>query len=403
MKDIEDFKFKFDRSYKCVNKKKLPSQPIIENHIKIIIENYNLICVTLKNCYEKLTAQHKQFSINLYGSLRDRLLKIFSQIRIANEIPLNFNTLVDENLIYESDQENSESEISSDSEENKTIIMPMNAVEFLNFSSKILPEFDGKSDNLQRFLDSISLTQTQAENHELTLIHLIKTKLVGSARNLITNENTVNAIIETLKSKVKGESSNVVSAKIMNGKQNNKSANQFANEIVELTKSLENAYISEGVPSGLAQTYSTQAAVKAFSVNSSNEKVKLIMQSGRFDNLNEAVSKFVDSSTEASQDKNIFHFNSNNRRFKSNQNRSNSNNRNFNRNKYQNNRNNYNNNNNNNNRNFNNNNYNNQRNNNNYQRQNQRNQNNVRAITDNNNQGNAQGPHYHQIGDARQN
>ncbi|XP_065356259.1 GATA zinc finger domain-containing protein 24-like [Calliphora vicina] len=75
-------------------------------------------------------------------------------------------------------------------------------------------------------------------------------------------------------------------------------------EIVNLTRSLENAYISDGLSCELASKYSTQVAVKALAKNCTIDKVKLIMEAGQFNSMNEAVSKFVNSCTEATGQQN---------------------------------------------------------------------------------------------------
>lgn len=227
--------------------------------------------------------------------MRDKLIRIFARYKLRILVPNYLGEEVDKSLVDDIQSENlslSESESESDHTEPN---MPLSALDFLNFATKILPEFDGRSENLRRFLDAISWAQTQIEGHENLCVELIKTKLVGSSRNLVGKENSIDQIVNCLKSKVKPESTEVISAKIMNIKQNNKTANQFSVEIENLTKSLENSYIREGVLHSLAEKYSTQAAVRAFSTNSSNDKVKLIMQSGQFQNMNDVVSKFVNS------------------------------------------------------------------------------------------------------------
>lgn len=95
----------------------------------------------------------------------------------------------------------------------------------------------------------------------------------------------------------------------MNVKQANKNANTYINEVEELTKSLQSAYITDGLTPPLAEKYSTKAAIKAITTNACNEKVKLIMQSGQFNNMNEAVAKFVNCCTEAyGQQNSILYF-----------------------------------------------------------------------------------------------
>lgn len=311
---VGNLKEEFEKSYKCINKSAPVTDVTLNKHIDILILKYNSVSRILKAYYHKLTPDHKSESQKIFSDLRDKLIRIFSRYKLRILVPNYLGEEVDKSLVDDTQSENlSSSESESESDHKTEPIMPLSALDFLNFASKILPEFDGRSENLQRFLDAISLAKTQIEGHENLCVELIKTKLVGSSRNLLENENTIDQIVDCLKTKVKSESTEVISAKIMNIKQNNKTANQFSVEIENLTKSLENSYIREGISHSLAEKYSTQAAVRAFSTNASNDKVKLIMQSGTFQNMNDVVSKFVNSSTEQSQGSNVFHFNSNNR------------------------------------------------------------------------------------------
>ena len=72
------------------------------------------------------------------------------------------------------------------------------------------------------------------------VVELIKTKLMGTARMLITVETTIEQIINTLKNSIKGESTEVITAKMMATKQSAKSANAFVKEIKEIKETLPN-------------------------------------------------------------------------------------------------------------------------------------------------------------------
>jgi len=85
----------------------------------------------------------------------------------------------------------------------------------------------------------------------------------------------------------------------MNLQQLNKTASQYTLEVEQMTKAVEGAYIKDGLPLELARNYSTQHAVKAMTKNCTIDKVKLIMQVGTFNTMNDAVSKFANSCTEA--------------------------------------------------------------------------------------------------------
>ena len=97
--------------------------------------------------------------------------------------------------------------------------------------------------------------------HESVAVYLITTKLKGNIRNLLGNETTIAEITNKLSTSVK--SVEVLSTKIMNIKQGGKPANTYCSEDENLTKSLENVFISDGLSSEIASKYSLQVAVKA--------------------------------------------------------------------------------------------------------------------------------------------
>lgn len=302
--NLNDKTAEFLRIAKCLSKSKLPKQETVAGHVENLKKLYEEIRQLTATFYNNLTTDHKQVVVKRFYKIRDKLVTIFDNLNIKTRIPYNFNSSLDE-TITDSDTDEEETDIDDK--------MPLTAMEFMNFASRILPEFDGKPENLQRFIDAIELINTQKDTHNDIAIHLIKTKLVGATRNIIGQENTIADIINVLKTKVKGESTEVLTAKMMSLKQNGKQANQFTKEIEELTRALTNAYITEGVPLSLSENYATRTAVKALATNATNQEVKLIMKAGQFGNLNEAISKFVNSSTESTLGANVMYFSSQSR------------------------------------------------------------------------------------------
>lgn len=141
---------------------------------------------------------------------------------------------------------------------------------------------------------------------------IIKSRLKGVARNLVENETTIAEVISRLKSNVKGVTVDVLSAKLMNLQQLNKTANQYTLEVEQMTKMLEGAYITDGLPLELARSYSTQHAVKAITKKCTIDKLKLIIQASTFNTMNEAVVKFVNCCTEATgQPNTVLYYNNN--------------------------------------------------------------------------------------------
>jgi len=139
--------------------------------------------------------------------------------------------------------------------------MAQSNIDFINTASKLIPVFDGKAKNLTSFIESIK------GEHEQLAVSIIKTKLKSVARNLIGNETTITEVISRSKSNVKGETVEVLSAKLMSLQQRNKTANQYTQEVEQMTKALEGAYITGNVSLELARSYSTRHAVKAMTKN----------------------------------------------------------------------------------------------------------------------------------------
>lgn len=283
----------FERSYKCLNINRPIREETIKQHFQNLFTNLEKIRVLFNVNYNRLTKAHQAAAEAFFLDLKTRIFKIATKKDISIELPNSLHESEPYTITFEPKHPN----------------MPQTVVEFLSTASKLITDFDGKSENLRSFLDSLTLVDSIKETHESIAISLIKTKLKGTARNLISNETTIRDIIAKLQNSVKGESVEVLTAKIMNIKQNNKTANAYCSEIENLTKSLENAYISDGLSCELSAKYSTQIAVKALTKNCTIDKVKLIMEAGQFNSMNDAISKFVNSCTEATGQQNaILHY-----------------------------------------------------------------------------------------------
>lgn len=97
------------------------------------------------------------------------------------------------------------------------------------------------------------MSKNISADHAENAVTFIKTRLTGR----VTTEQTIDDIINKLQNNIKGDSSCLLNAKILNCKQNSKDAATFAAEIEPLTGKLQNAYISEGVPYHVAKNYTT--------------------------------------------------------------------------------------------------------------------------------------------------
>lgn len=304
---VRRIKEDFDRSYKCINTDRHTKDETITKHTKILFEKLEQIRVVLNVHYYRLTPPHKSAAENFFSDVRNKLVTVLQRRGIEPRLPITLH----EKIVYDSNTKDSNSVIKSINK------MPQTPVEFLGIASRILPEFDGNPTNLLAFLDAINLVESINDNNNAVAISLVKTKLKGAARNLITgNETTLSEMSAQLKLAVKGESVDVVSAKIQHLKQHGKTANEYSKEVEELAKSLQSAYISDGLSPSLAEKYATNCAVSAMSKNCTHERVGLIMQSGQFGSMNDAVAKFINSCTEVTGKQNtILYYRTKNNNF----------------------------------------------------------------------------------------
>jgi len=322
---ITEQRAEFQKSFKCLNKTAPVSNNTKLKHFRVLVNSFNtvrqIVIDNLGKCDSLQSIQLK----DVIKRLKENLLYVAERHNLHILVPntLNFPAEFDESVLLEPDTElesidlndpmtsevskipGKESDPIETKPETTTISeMAQTNIDFINTASKLIPVFDGKAENLTSFIDALEILDLIKGEHEELAISMIKSRLKGVARNLVGNEKTIPEVISRLKSHVKGETVEVLSAKLMNLQQRSKTANQYTLEVEQMTKMLEGAYITDGLPLELARSYSTQHAVKAMTKNCTIDKVKLIMQAGTFNTMNEAVSKFVNSCTEATGQQN---------------------------------------------------------------------------------------------------
>ena len=190
---LREIKQTFEKSYKCLNKSKLPSSETQLKHITALVNEHSKTAQTLKLSSETLTQKQAQEATNFFSTIKNRLQVLFERLTIEVEIPVDLHSeiyLEVNETSFASDNTDTASEANN---------MPPTASEFLSSVSKLLPDFEGKFPNLQRFLDAIELVNLIKENHESLAITLIKSKLTVAARNLISDETSIAQIVQKLK------------------------------------------------------------------------------------------------------------------------------------------------------------------------------------------------------------
>ena len=173
--------------------------------------------------------------------------------------------------------------------------------EFINRASRRLGDFDGKSENLQAFLDGIALIERGAANFQDAAVLVIKSKLKGNSRRLITNENTIEAIRETLTNRIRVDNSAVISAKLKNLRPENKTPQAYMDEVEKLVESLENAHLARAINADTARELALETAVEAVKTNSQYKDIKQAMNTGNINNVNKLVTTYVNVMNDVKQ------------------------------------------------------------------------------------------------------
>lgn len=291
-----------------MNKSNLPSEKTQHKHLNLLVIHHNHMVATARNLKHLLNDDNNGQVEELISCVKSKLQNILLRLNIGDKVP----TSLDKSFVFNLEEDSEEEDTSSEDNRVRTDSIFSEAtmadrVKFIELACKILPDFDGTVENLQRFIDALSLLDTLKDTHETVAIQLIKTKLLGTARNYITEETTIQQIIAKLRSSIKGESAESITCKILNTKQLNKNTSDYTKEIEQLTKALNNAYLADGLEPEKAKKYSTQIAVQSMAKNANNEKIKLIMEVGKFDNIAEATAKFTSVADDRSTSQPIFH------------------------------------------------------------------------------------------------
>lgn len=286
-------------------------ESVSEDHKAIYRQNLDYVREKTSDCFKKLNVEY-QFTDNIFEFIEEAQANFSDKSNLDEGTDSEDTYHFDENLRNSDDDNRENDNGNSNNQDNQNNgndrifsedEMALTVVEFLNFATKIIPDFDGTYANLQSFIDGLNLANASVGTHGASLIELIKSKLKGTARGCISNENTVPLIIAALQTNVKAESASLIESKMMNIIQSKKKANDYVKEIELLASDLKRAHITEGVPIANADKLATNSAVKALRKNASSDKVKWSMETSTFQNLNEAVDKFVSLNTaEAAND-----------------------------------------------------------------------------------------------------
>lgn len=275
------------RNAKRVCKARVPSSLEVRAEVEVnLIEYFNELSVTINRVNVEDPEEARQLR-SIFSSARTKLVRSFAKLNLRYKVPSVIGQEIDL-LILTSD---SESGSSSDSDNGGD----MNQTEFANFVNGTVKPFDGKPENLQSFLDQTNLIVTVIpQGSEAFALALVKTKLIGDARTLVTDDlNTIQGIQNVLRENLRMNPSSFYINKMKLSRQGGKDSSRYAQELEELSNCLQRAYISEGFTLANAQVLTKNALVDSVKVNASNNTTQLAMQLMTFNSVTEVLDKVV--------------------------------------------------------------------------------------------------------------
>lgn len=273
------------RIYKCINKKKKLNEETTQGHISSLIVEYEALRKTCNFYFDRLEEDHKYFTIKIFNELRDKIVRIFGRYQIKILVPSDISEKLNTTHSIESDTETDDE---SEEEEPK---MAAQAKEFISLATKILPDYDGKPENLQGFIDALIILNINIGDHQALAIEIIKTKLKNNTRRYITEEDTIALVIAALKEKTKGESPKSIIKKLKSIKRNDRPICSYTQEIKELTEALSDAYLRERIPADVAEGISTEHAIETIIANTNSERVRMALATGYIGTAEKLVEK----------------------------------------------------------------------------------------------------------------
>nr|CAI5852712.1 unnamed protein product [Callosobruchus analis] len=277
---LTNLKQKVINESKRVLKKQVPTIESVRAEIRDnLLMHYNQFVKEVINIQSALDDGQLNLVKKLFSHLRDRVVRSYQVLKVPYKIPTSCIELIKADVLDEDlnfDEEELETRNSIDQ---LLLNMATTNFEFFNFAAKILPnEFDGSPQRLQSFIDALNLLKVNSVGHEENVRIFVRTKLIGKARELVSDNDSLEDIITKLTTGIRTDSSQMVSSKLLALKKSNKDTTKYATEVEELSTSLKRAYIAEGVPGQVAEKYATQCTVNSLKLNTNSEKIKIIME-----------------------------------------------------------------------------------------------------------------------------
>lgn len=218
----------------------------------------------------KTPAEQEEFT-NLWTSWQPRISRACERLRIDNLITAEIP----------------EEQIQDDIE------IEMQASEYYKIADNILPkEYDGSPDKLQTFIDALELLNGATPANMLTHgVNFVKTRLSGKARDVVTNQATLVAIAQALRTTIKPEPVGQLIDQLMGLKVEGSRA-EYVRKVEEVGSKLRRSFITDGASVATADSYAAKHTVQALINNSPTAEARTVLKATSFSTPQEATAKY---------------------------------------------------------------------------------------------------------------
>jgi hypothetical protein len=172
----------------------------------------------------------------------------------------------------------------------------------LKTATSLVQNYDGSPKGLDSFIDSVNLLNELTNPANIaTAIKFIKTRVSGKARLAFpTNATTIAQITTAIKEACEYiESPELVLSKLKALK-NKGDQQKFCDEVEALTQKLASVYVTQKIPTDVANKMATKSGVEVLIKGVSNTELKTILKARDFETIQKAVQKINEVNAEPS-------------------------------------------------------------------------------------------------------
>lgn len=301
---------KFDSiEKKIIRKNASKKETIIKERENTIIDIYDKIIEQVNLCIKSNSIYIKEIE-DSYDLRRTKLKNCLRILRSRFTVPeQKYKTIkakqntepVQEIVIVEKQMSGPSGSNANIIEENKQIdkdieiINKMDAPKVIENLNRIIKDsFDGEPTQLDSFVNAVQLSKLIIkENEPEIFIQFVKSRLKNKALEVARDAQTIDEILDALKTGIKPEKARVLENRLLSLRLNNKNKMEFSKEVESMTEMYRLALISEKIPHEVAKEMIIQKTRDMCMANTKSDRIKSVLSSKTFNTIPEVVSELL--------------------------------------------------------------------------------------------------------------